>query len=184
MSNEKRNPDGTFAKGVSGNPNGRPPKEPVRHHLPAYNREIAFKVAEMPVKATINGEVSETSAYQAVLLSLVGKAMSGHTPSARLLLNHVEKAAASNGEQSEFTRRLIDHQLDLEARLEELQDLIPEGPAHGVYVQMPDGRAIPNALHGKLERLKNLDEREAKLKERERRVADLEEQLREQRGQR
>jgi hypothetical protein len=180
MSTPKRKADGTFAKGVSGNPNGRPPKKPVKHRLPAHNRETAFEVAEMPVKITLDGEVTETSAYRAALISLTRKALSGHTPSMRLLLSHIEKAATINGEQNEFTRRLIEQQLDLEVNLEELRELIPEDPGHGVYVQLPDGRAMPNSLYGKLERLKNLDEREAKLKEDERRLAELEERLNKQ----
>ena len=49
MTDSERNANGQFAKGHTGNPNGRPPKVVPRHRLPHINRRTVFEVAEMPV---------------------------------------------------------------------------------------------------------------------------------------
>jgi hypothetical protein len=45
-----RRANGTFAKGSSGNPDGRPPKRTFMHRMPMDNVMAAIEVAEMPVK--------------------------------------------------------------------------------------------------------------------------------------
>ncbi|WP_324750987.1 DUF5681 domain-containing protein [Sphingomonas sp. LY54] len=144
MSRPKRNPDGTFPKGVSGNPDGRPKKEKPRHRMPAHNRAVVFEVAESPVQAKIGDESVEVSAYRGVMMALAKKAMSGHTPSARLFLQELRTAAAVNGEQNSLTAWLFEEQERMQAELDRLHAILPKFNG-GVMHQYPDGRLQPAA---------------------------------------
>lgn len=141
MADAKRKKDGTFRKGVSGNPGGRPPKKPHRHRLPHENRRTVFEVAEASVQVRVGEELTDASVYQGVLMSLAKKAMSGHTPSARLFLEEVRSSAYANNEQvSFFTRLLRDHQ----QALRELDELKAKfAPTSGVItVPLREGETL------------------------------------------
>lgn len=118
MEDEERS-DGRFRKGQSGNPLGRPRKLPGRHRLPMVNRMAAFEVAETPITITNrNGERETTTVYRGVLMAVAQKALAGHAPSQKLLLQHVDSAAGVYGD----THALVQFQFREMARLEALVD--------------------------------------------------------------
>jgi hypothetical protein len=134
-----RDTRGQFVKGVSGNPKGRPRKLEHRHRYPDANRATAFEVAEHMVSyIDRDGTPAEMTAYQAILMSQVRKAMTGHTPSARLLMGHFEKAAAIHSELTQMQRQLFMENLELREQLETYRELYPP-VTHGVVHKLPDG---------------------------------------------
>ncbi|MGT2504172.1 DUF5681 domain-containing protein [Bradyrhizobium guangxiense] len=72
----KRNPKGQFAKGTSGNLNGRPRKQP--HPIcDAQVRRDFFDAAEMPVAIVVGNKREFVPARVAIDRQLVAKAVSG-----------------------------------------------------------------------------------------------------------
>lgn len=87
-----------FKKGQSGNRAGRRPKA-VRSLVPRQIRKdiIGLGESEMRVR-TPDGE-RVVSAYEAVLLRLLHKALAGHAPSMRLFIEHYGQAIAAHAEE-------------------------------------------------------------------------------------
>ena len=80
-----------FKKGASGNPRGRPPKA-TRALTPRQVRRDIFDAAEAQTRIrTAKGERT-VSVIEAVYMRLVQKALAGHGPSMRKILDMYEKA--------------------------------------------------------------------------------------------
>ncbi|MCP1970814.1 DUF5681 domain-containing protein [Bradyrhizobium elkanii] len=71
-----RNELGQFEKGTCGNPRGRPRKQPLEISSEKQRRGF-FEAAEKPIVLNENGRRKTVSAHEAIMLRLVGKAMSG-----------------------------------------------------------------------------------------------------------
>lgn len=142
----ERKADGTFAPGVSGNPNGRPRKQPQRLRMPAKLRNVAFEVAEAPVKVRTAEGPAEVSSYRAVMLALLNEALKGKVGAQRAFLAELEKASAVHGQQTEFVAYLASENAKLDKELAFYKSLMPEANG-GVLVELPDGRLVPNAAY-------------------------------------
>lgn len=159
MSKPKRNPDGTFPKGVSGNLAGRPKKVKPRHRMPAHNRHVVFEVAETPVTVKMGGEAVETSVYHGVMMALAKKAMEGHTPSIRLFLHHLDNSAAVHGQMNELTQWLFEEHKKMQDEIDQLRALFPKVEG-GVMIEQPDGSVVPAAWVNSVRSLPAPEERE------------------------
>ncbi len=177
MGESKRRPDGTFRKGVSGNPAGRPLKQRPRHRFPVHNASAAIDVAETLVNVTIDGDVRETSVYNAVMLKLATLAMNGDRASARLFLQHADAAAATRQGYSELVRMLVSREPEEQKALEMLQKYFPDQDG-GTYYELPDGTTMPARWFNVLQRMENLDAREQSLTAQQRKLSDLQAELR------
>ena len=92
----ERQSDGTFKRGVSGNPNGRPVKRKPDHSIPARNRRELFKIAQMEVAVTINGKTEMMSMYNAANLQLAMAAAKGDRHAAKLFVQTVNSQAQTD----------------------------------------------------------------------------------------
>lgn len=173
----ERKSDGTFRKGISGNPAGRPPKKRQKHFFPIHNANAAIAVAETPVEVTIDGVPQEISIYRAVLLTLARKAMAGNHSAAREFLRHANEAVAERRGQSDLFQMLIRRDPEEEAALKLLKKRFPDPGEGGTYQEQPDGSVVPGRWSDTLQRLDELDVREEALAARERRLSELEEKL-------
>jgi hypothetical protein len=80
----KKKPRGKpFAKGVSGNPNGRPKKE---NCLTSIIKEVGDELVEVDVC----GEKVKMTYGRALVLSLYNKALSGDVPAAKEILDRTD----------------------------------------------------------------------------------------------
>ena len=84
-----RRADGTFAKGVSGNPKGRPKKDRRIPH-PENIRDMQYDVAEFAMTLTINGKRHKVNLLQANLMTLAVAGAAGDKAAARSYLKHVQ----------------------------------------------------------------------------------------------
>lgn len=85
----RRRADGTFPKGVSGNPRGRPKKDRRIPH-PENIRDMQYDVAEFGMTVTINGKRHKMNLLQANLMTLAIAGAAGDKAAARSYLNHVQ----------------------------------------------------------------------------------------------
>lgn len=89
-----------FRKGQSGNSRGRPPKR-VRAILPRQLRRDIIALCETETRIrTAEGE-RKVSIVEAVLLRLAQKALAGHGPSMRRLIDHYGQAVKEHFEEHE-----------------------------------------------------------------------------------
>lgn len=142
----ERKADGTFAPGVSGNPNGRPKKQPQRLRMPAKLRNVVFEVAEAPVKVKLSDGDMEVSSYRAVMLALRNEALKGKVGAQRAFLAELEKASAVHGQQTELVTFFASEAERLEKELDYYRSLMPEIDG-GVCIQLPEGRVVPAAAY-------------------------------------
>lgn len=99
----KRDSNGRFEKGASGNPGGRTPVSDKTTH-PEVFRDMAFDVAEMPVFVTIDGKRRRFTLYQGNLAKLGAAGFEGDISAAKDFVKEVR--AAADAEQ-----RYMDSQL-------------------------------------------------------------------------
>ena len=101
-----------FRKGISGNLNGRPRKNPARTQSPAYAEldDILLKEALRPITIRENDEVVVIPMIQAVLRSLGVAAVKGHHRSQIVLANMVKSVqSARNEERRELFQKAVDY---------------------------------------------------------------------------
>jgi hypothetical protein len=87
-----RRANGTFSKGVTGNPKGRPKKDRRIPH-PETIRDMQYDVAEFEMTAKINGKRITTNLFQANLLTLAMAGATGDKNAARTYLQHMQLCA-------------------------------------------------------------------------------------------
>jgi hypothetical protein len=87
--NPARRADGTYPKGVSGNPRGRPKKD-RRIPNPETIRDMQYDVAEFDMTLTINGKRHKVNLFQANLMTLAIAGAAGDKAAARSYLQHVQ----------------------------------------------------------------------------------------------
>jgi hypothetical protein len=80
-----------FSKGKSGNPRGRPPKS-VRAILPRQIRRDILDLCETKTRVRTPQGDRTVSLFEAVLLRLAQKALSGHGPSLRWIVDRYGQA--------------------------------------------------------------------------------------------
>lgn len=86
-----------FKKGTSGNPRGRPPKKERALTRRQLRRDI-LRLGETPtVLRTEKGRTTVT-AYEAVLMRAMNKALAGHGPSIRLIVKLYSEAIAEHND--------------------------------------------------------------------------------------
>jgi hypothetical protein len=85
--------DRRFKKGVSGNPRGRPPKRERSLTRRQLRRDI-LRIAEAPVTVKTDKGLVKVSAIEAIILRATSRALTGHGPSIRFVMNlYAEKIA-------------------------------------------------------------------------------------------
>jgi hypothetical protein len=84
-----RRADGTFVRGASGNPKGRPKKD-RRIPSPEIMRDMQYDVAEFGMTLTINGKRHKVNLLQANLMTLAIAGAAGDKAAARSYLKHVQ----------------------------------------------------------------------------------------------
>lgn len=87
-----------FKKGQSGNPAGRKPK-PVRSLLPRQLRKDILMLGESEMRVRTPDGEKVVSAYEAVLLRVLHKALAGHAPSMRLFIEYYNLAVFAHAEE-------------------------------------------------------------------------------------
>jgi hypothetical protein len=101
-----RRADGTFGKGVSGNPKGRPKKDRRIPH-PENIRDMQYDVAEFAMTVTINGKRHKVNLLQANLMTLAIAGAAGDKAAARAYLKHVQMCTEQElSEMSRLIKRL------------------------------------------------------------------------------
>lgn len=147
MTDSERNANGQFAKGHTGNPNGRPPKVVPRHRLPHVNRRTIFEVAEMrvPMRSKDGTDLGEVSIYRGVMLALGQKAMEGNIAAQRLFLQHVNEAASVHGPLMQYTASLMKDNDRLREDIDTLRAIFPKFDGTGTVIMQPDGTVLPVA---------------------------------------
>lgn len=174
MGDPSRNGDGTFRKGVSGNPGGRPPRKLTRHSYAQHNARAAIRVAEMPVQMTVDGKVVEQTAYEAMLTQLMNKAIRGDARAIAMVIREMDKATAHNWYHSRLVEDLLQREDDDDEMARKLAAYFAVGTGHGVHHRLADGTPVPWQVYESIRKLEEMDAREAELVERERRLAERE----------
>lgn len=87
-----------FKKGRSGNPAGRP-RKPVRALLPRQLRRDILEIGETKTRVRTPDGERDVSAYEAVLIRLLHKALAGHGPSMRCFITLYGEAVLSHAEE-------------------------------------------------------------------------------------
>jgi len=98
-----RRANGTYAEGVSGNPNGRPKKDRRIPH-PENIRDMQYDVAEFEMTLTINGKRYRVNLLQANMLTL---AMAGAAGDKRAARDYLELVQACTEQERREMERLI-----------------------------------------------------------------------------
>lgn len=179
----QRLPNGRFARGSSGNRGGRPRKHRRRHSNAYANARAAIEVAEMPVRMTIDGEVTETSAYSAALRKVYQQAMANNDMRAmKMFLDCIHSATNHLMEHSELVRFLIERDEEEQEAMARILRYFPQSTGTGTYTRLEDSSLVPMKWAESLDRLERLDALEAGLLERERAIAEREARLRQSPG--
>jgi hypothetical protein len=84
-----------FKAGTSGNPRGRPPK-PVRALMKSQLRRDIIKAGETTTRVRTAKGTKEMPVIEAVYLRLAQKALNGHGPSMRRLIDSYNQAVAEH----------------------------------------------------------------------------------------
>lgn len=142
---ENRRKDGTFARGVSGNPNGRPRKQAARIRMPASVRRAIFEVAEMPVDVRGPEGPMETTVAKAVLQRMASDALKGNAAAQWRFMTLLNDAASRHNEQIGYVQEIAADNERLHARIDYLTSLMPQVEG-GVMLRRPDGRLVRNAF--------------------------------------
>ena len=166
----ERKSDGTFAKGTTGNPKGRPRKWKPNHGFPHDNHKTAIEIAEMTVSMTIDGQVEETTAYRASMLALARMAMSGDLRAIKMFRAEVHAAAAGNVHQHALTQNLLALLDEQEKELNMLRKHFPKFTGSGVVTLDQDGNMVPNGWMQSIRKLDELDTWEKRLEQREKAI--------------
>jgi hypothetical protein len=113
-----RNERGQFEKGVSGNPNGRPRKEPHPISDIQHRRDF-FDIMEMPVSINDGGKRKEVPIRVAINKQLALKAAAGDMMAIREVKKWQHQYA---GEYSEQQMNMVRVMLDGEDRIRKFPD--------------------------------------------------------------
>ena len=142
MEDMPRNQDGTFPRGVSGNPDGRPKKPAPRYRFAPQMRKAIFEVSEMPFTLTSADGPVEIGAFKAILLAMAKKGAAGHAPSAKIFLEYHRMAASQHNEEMNVQSWLLESLKEAQAELAAMKARYPE-QNHGVVVMQADGTVAP-----------------------------------------
>lgn len=114
----EKGPDGRFKPGHSGNPRGRPRKQPVNHAIPAQNRRAIFEIAQKKVSFRSGENSEEMTYYQAAMLQIANAAVKGDLKAAKIFVETVNRYAVIDLDSRVATRLHLDHVDELERKLE------------------------------------------------------------------
>jgi hypothetical protein len=99
--------DRQFRKGKSGNPKGRPRKD-HRFLAPRQVRRDILSITEAPTTIQTAGGEIMVPTYVAVLMVARKKALSGHGPSIRLIMDRHNLAIAEHWDLEKMDKRIPD----------------------------------------------------------------------------
>lgn len=101
---------GQFKPGRSGNPRGRP-KKVVRTHTADQVETDVLRLLEREIHLTAGGKRKIVTMIEAILAKMGEKALQGHAPSQRYLVNFATKAGANfEKKQADALKALDEHE--------------------------------------------------------------------------
>lgn len=164
----RRLPNGRFPPRVSGNLNGRPRKLKRKHSNAYNNARAAIAVAEISVQMTVDGKATETTAYDAALRKVYQQAMNNNDMRAmKMFLDSVDSATAVLMEHSELVKFLIDRDEEEQKQVAKILKLFPKSTGSGVHHRLDDGSIVPWKWAESINKLEQLEAKEAELVARE-----------------
>ena len=145
MEELERRADGTFARGVSGNPNGRPRKRQPRHRMPSDVYDAFLRVAEQLVTIKTAEGTEQISNLEMAARATFRDAGKGKLGAQKLVQDMAVRAALDHGQRTDLVKGLALQVMHLQNQILELEARLPPLQTNGVLVETADGRFIPNS---------------------------------------